>query len=153
MSGLEIARLDPFDPVAFDAWHAAYLAAEQAGEEGVTSPFMLEEARAHLQDTGTRRWNGGWMGPLDGRVVAAGWLDTPLLDNLDRADLSVHVVPGRAPPRPRDRDAAAAGAGGARAGPHAAEGRDVLAVRRRIRGRPVRPDGSSPGASATARAR
>ncbi len=26
-------------------------------------------------------------------MVAAGWLDMPLLDNLDRADLSVHVVP------------------------------------------------------------
>jgi RimJ/RimL family protein N-acetyltransferase len=93
MSELEIVRLDPFDPVAFDAWHAAYLAAELASEEGVASPFMREEARAQLQDTGTRRWNSGWAGLLDGRVVAAGWLDTPLLDNLDSADLSVHVVP------------------------------------------------------------
>lgn len=93
MSGLEIVQLDPFDPVAFDAWHAAYFAAELACEEGVASPYMLEEARAHLQDTGTRHWHSGWVGLLDGRVIAAGWLDTPLLDNLDSADLSVHVVP------------------------------------------------------------
>ena len=93
MSDLEIARLDPFDPVAFDAWHAAYLAAEHAEEEGVAAPLMLEELRAVLQDTGTRRWNRGWTGTVAGRVVAAGWLDLPLLDNPDRADLTVHVVP------------------------------------------------------------
>ena len=57
MSDLEIARLDPFDPVAFDAWHAAYLAAELAGEDGAASPLMLEEGRAKLQDAGTRSWN------------------------------------------------------------------------------------------------
>ena len=54
---------------------------------------MLEEVRAQLQDPGTRRWNGGWTGTVAGRVVVAGWLGMPLLDNLDRADLSVHVVP------------------------------------------------------------
>jgi len=93
MSDLEIARLDPFDPVAFDAWHAAYLAAEHAGADGVAAPLMLEEVRAVLQETGTRRWNGGWTGTVAGRVVAAGWLNLPLLDNLERADLTVHVVP------------------------------------------------------------
>jgi RimJ/RimL family protein N-acetyltransferase len=93
MSDLEIARVDPFDPVAFDAWHAAYLAAEHAGEDGVAAPLMLEELRAVLQDPGTRRWSSGWTGTVAGRVVAAGWLDLPLLDNPDRADLSVHVVP------------------------------------------------------------
>jgi GNAT superfamily N-acetyltransferase len=93
MSDLEIARLDPFDPAAFDAWHAAYLAAEQAGADGVTAPLMLEEVRAQLQDRGTRRWNGGWTGTVNGRVVVAGRLGMPLLDNRDRADLSVHVVP------------------------------------------------------------
>ena len=93
MSDLEITRVDPFDRVAFDAWHAVYLAAELASEEGVASPLMLEEARAKLQDAGIRSWNSGWTGTVAGRVVVAGWLDMPLLDNLDRADLSVHVVP------------------------------------------------------------
>ena len=47
-----------------------------------------------LQDTGTRRWNGGWTGTRRRpRGRRPGWLDMPLLDNLDRADLSVHVVP------------------------------------------------------------
>ncbi len=92
MSDLEITRVDPFDRVAFDAWHACYLAAELASEEGVASPLMLEEARAQLQDAGTRSWNSCWTGTVAGRVVVAGWLDMPLLDNLDRADLSVHVV-------------------------------------------------------------
>jgi hypothetical protein len=68
MSDLEIARLDPFDPVAFDAWYAAYLAAEQAGGDGVAAPLMLEEVRALLQDAGTRRWASGWTGTVYGRV-------------------------------------------------------------------------------------
>jgi RimJ/RimL family protein N-acetyltransferase len=92
MSDLEITRVDPFDPVALDAWHAAYLAAELASEEEAASPFMLEEARAQLQDAGMRSWNSGWTGTVAGRVVVAGWLTLPLLDNLDSADLSVHVV-------------------------------------------------------------
>ena len=93
MSDLEIARLDPFDPVAFDAWYAAYLAAERADPDGVAAPLMLEEVRALLKDAGTRRWASGWTGTVNGRVVVAGRLGTPLLDNLDRADLSVDVVP------------------------------------------------------------
>jgi hypothetical protein len=36
MSGMEIVPVDPFDRTAFDAWHAAYLAAEEAS--GVASP-------------------------------------------------------------------------------------------------------------------
>jgi len=93
MNELRIVPVDPHDREAFDAWHAAYLAAELAAEPGVSSPLTLEELRAQLQDTGTRRWNGGWSGLVDGRVVVAGWMDTPLLDNRDRAELSVHVVP------------------------------------------------------------
>jgi len=93
MSELVIEPVDPDDRDGFDAWHAAYLAAELAAPEGVASPLMLEEVRALVQDEGVRRWTGVWSGRVDGRVVVAGWLDTPLLDNLERADVSVHVVP------------------------------------------------------------
>ena len=46
MSELEIVAVDPFDDGAFDAFHAAYLESELAAEEGVTSPWQLEELRA-----------------------------------------------------------------------------------------------------------
>lgn len=91
MNELEIVPVDVFDRAAFDAWHAAYLEAEEAS--GVASPWQLEELRVIMQDPGRRAWVGAWSGRVDGRVVSAGWLRTPLLDNLDRGELSVHTVP------------------------------------------------------------
>lgn len=94
MTDLEIVEVDPFDRACFDAWHRAYLASELAAPPEVTSPWQLEEVRATMQHPGTRSWNAGWAGVVDGLVVAAGWLETPLLDNLDRAEVMVHTVPG-----------------------------------------------------------
>ncbi len=37
---------------------------------------------------------GGWSGIVDGEVVTTGWLGTPLLDNLDRANLAVTTIDG-----------------------------------------------------------
>lgn len=92
MSELEIREVDPFDDAHVEGWYAAYLAAEQVS--GVGSPWQLEELRAQLQDRGRRRWQRGYSGSVDGEVVVAGWLNTPLLDNLDRAELSAHTAPG-----------------------------------------------------------
>ena len=57
------------------------------------TPWRLEEVRALLQDTGSSAWSGGWAGLLGGEVVAVGWMRTPLLDNLELAELTVHVLP------------------------------------------------------------
>ena len=46
-----------------------------------------------LQDAGSSSWSGGWAGFLGGEIVAAGWMRTPLLDNLELAELTVHVLP------------------------------------------------------------
>ncbi|ABL80406.1 MULTISPECIES: hypothetical protein [unclassified Nocardioides] len=54
MSEHRIVEVDPFDPGQVDPWHGAYLAAELAAPEGVTSPWQLEEVRAMMQDQGTR---------------------------------------------------------------------------------------------------
>jgi RimJ/RimL family protein N-acetyltransferase len=94
VSELGIVAVDPFDDDAFDAFHAAYLAAELAAEDGVTSPWQLEELRAMAQQPGTSRWVGAYAGRVGGRVVTTGWITTPLLDNTDRAELSVETVPG-----------------------------------------------------------
>ncbi|WP_244929898.1 GNAT family N-acetyltransferase [Nocardioides sp. W7] len=93
MSELRIVDLDVYDRAAFDAWHRAYALAERHGREDVATVWQVEELRAMMQDSGTRHRNAGWSGVVGDEVVAAGWLRTPLLDNLDRAELSVHVLP------------------------------------------------------------
>lgn len=93
MSDLVIDALDPHDGPAFDAFHAVYLAAELAVGPGVASPRMAEEVRALLQDESSTRRRRGYVGSLGGRAVATGLLVTPLLDNLDSAEVTVHVDP------------------------------------------------------------
>ena len=46
MSDLEIVAVDPQDAAAFDAWHAAYLAAERHGRSEVASPWQRGELAA-----------------------------------------------------------------------------------------------------------
>ena len=92
-TGLEIRELDPFDEVVFDAWHRVYEVAEVHELGAAATPWRLEELRALLQDTGSSSWSGGWVGLLGGEVVAVGWMRTPLLDNVELAELTVHVLP------------------------------------------------------------
>lgn len=93
MSGLEVAELDAWDDGQVDAWHAVYLAAERALPPGVGSPWMLEEVRVEIRDEGGTMWRRGYVGLVDGRPVAAGWLELPLRDNPEVAYLQVHVHP------------------------------------------------------------
>ncbi|MBL0748847.1 GNAT family N-acetyltransferase [Nocardioides baculatus] len=88
----EIVDLDAFDSVAFEAWHRAYLRAQAALGDAAT-PWMLEELRAVMQHGGSTAWSGGWSAVEDGVTVGAGFLRTPLLDNLELAELDVHVDP------------------------------------------------------------
>lgn len=91
-AGLEVVDLDPFDDEAFAAWHAVYLRAQHAlGAAG--TPWQLEELRAMMQHSGSAAWLGGWSAVLDGDVVGTGFIRTPLLDNLELAELDVHVDP------------------------------------------------------------
>ena len=91
-AGLEIRDLDPFDAAAFEAWHRVYLRAQQALGEAAT-PWQLEELRALMQHAGASAWSGGWSAVLGGETVAAGFIRTPLLDNLELAELDIHVDP------------------------------------------------------------
>ena len=90
---LEILPLDPHDDAALDAWHHVYLVSARHELGEVATPWQLEEVRAMLQDTGSRARSLGWSAVLDGEAVGAGWLRTPLLDNLELAELDVHVLP------------------------------------------------------------
>ena len=91
---LEIRELDPFDAAAFEAWHRVYLRAQEALGDAAT-PWMLEELRAVMQQGGSSAWSGGWSAVEDGVTGGAGFLRTPLLDNLELAELDVHVGPDR----------------------------------------------------------
>lgn len=93
MSGLEIREVDPADDAAFAAWHHVYEVAERHELGDVAPVWQLEELRALMQDRGSHSWCGGWAGVVDGETVAAGWMRTPLLDNLELAEVAVHVLP------------------------------------------------------------
>ena len=92
---LRIVPVDPTDDAAFAAWHHVYetSAKHELGE--VATPWQLEELRVTLQGAGIHGWSGAWAAVADGVTVGAGWLRTPLLDNLELADLDVHVLPER----------------------------------------------------------
>jgi len=92
-TGLEIVDLDPYDDDAFAAWHGVYAVAETFELGDVATAWQLEEVRALMQRNGTNAWVGGWAARLDGRTVGAGWMRTPLRDNLELAELTVHVLP------------------------------------------------------------
>jgi GNAT superfamily N-acetyltransferase len=89
----DISPLDPDDDAALAAWHHVYLVSARHELGEVATPWQQEEVRAMLQDTGSRARSLGWSAVLDGETVGAGWLRTPLLDNLELAELDVHVLP------------------------------------------------------------
>lgn len=89
---LPIQWVDPHNRGAVDAWHAAYFQADSHGRDWAT-PYHLEELRADLQAREKGRWVAAYSGVLDGEVVVAGAVETPLLDNLTFAWIQVHVRP------------------------------------------------------------
>lgn len=89
---LRIQVVDPHDMAAVDAWHAVYLAADEHGRDWAT-PYRLEEIRADLQAQEKGRWVAAYSGVVDDRVVVAGAVETPLLDNLSTAWIQVHTRP------------------------------------------------------------
>lgn len=93
--GLRIEVVDPHDDAAYDAWHAVYLASQRHGREAAAvTAWTKEEMRASLQQPGRRSWVAAYLGRVDGEPVATGHLQTPLLDNLSQAQVSVDVLPG-----------------------------------------------------------
>lgn len=95
LPSLEIRELDPSDDAALDAWHHVYEVAETFELGDAATAWQLEEVRAMMQDAGSVAWLGGWSAVLDGEVVGAGWMRTPLLDNPELAEVTIHVLPGR----------------------------------------------------------
>ena len=93
MSDLQIHTLDPCDDAALDAWHHVYAVAETHELGDIATAWQLEEVRALMQRNGTQAWVGGFAAVLDGTTVGAGWMRTPLMDNPELAEVTVHVLP------------------------------------------------------------
>jgi RimJ/RimL family protein N-acetyltransferase len=93
MSHLLVEPVDAHDDTGVDEFHDVYLAAELAIGPGVAFPWMREEVRVMLQEPSGRRRAEAFVGRVGGRVVVAGFLLTTLWDNLDSAEVSVHVRP------------------------------------------------------------
>jgi len=89
----DIVDVDPSDGAAFAAWHHVYDTSARHELGDVATPWRLEELRAAIQGGGRHSWSGASAALVDGRVVGAGWMRTPLLDNLELAELDVHVLP------------------------------------------------------------
>src|SRR5262245_10079790 len=85
---LSIEAVDPNDGATYDAFYDVYLAAELTDDEA--SLWMRDEMRAALEPRIARRADA-FVGRIGGCVVAAGRLETPMLDNLDFAEVAVHV--------------------------------------------------------------
>lgn len=90
---LEVRDLDPFDDAELDEWHAVYDAAQKFGREATATPWERDELRASMQENGRRRFRHGLCGRVGGRIVATGYVEGSLLDNLELAELQVHTRP------------------------------------------------------------
>lgn len=93
MSELVIEAVDVHDAAAYRPWYDVYAAAERHGREAYATVWQAEELRVALTEPSSRSRQLAHLGTVDGRPVVAGWIEFPLLDNLDRAKLSVHVAP------------------------------------------------------------
>lgn len=93
MTDVHIVEVDPFDDEGFEAWYATQRAGDVFGREETATPWHLEEARVSARTPNRGRWHGRYAGIKDGAVVVSGELETPLLDNLDLAELQVFTHP------------------------------------------------------------
>ncbi|WP_426246792.1 GNAT family N-acetyltransferase [Nocardioides sp. LHG3406-4] len=89
---LEIVPVSPDDEDLFSRWHATYLAANVHEVGRFHACWALPELRVSMEPS-RRRWSAGYAGLEGGRVVVAGFVAMPLLDNLDAALVQVHTLP------------------------------------------------------------
>lgn len=91
--GLQIVRVDPFDPRQYDEWYGCYAAAELA-DRGPDAPLWTkDETRAELQQVTEQVDRRVFIAVDGGEVLAAGKLALGLKENTHRAALGVYVRP------------------------------------------------------------
>ncbi|WP_408896695.1 GNAT family N-acetyltransferase [Nocardioides sp. R1-1] len=93
MSTLALVPVGPDDDAGIRSW-ADVVAASLRHEVGDhATPWAAEELAVVVREPDGLRRDTFLLGLLDGRPVSAGWLALRLLDNLDGAQLDVHVLP------------------------------------------------------------
>lgn len=90
---LDITQVDPHDDETLTAWWEVYAASTRQEVGAHATYWAFPELAAGLRTPVKHRQNLLYVGSLDGRVVAAGMLTLPQLDNLDSADVQVAVHP------------------------------------------------------------
>ena len=90
---MEIERVDLDDSEAVDAWYAVYESAERY-ERPFAVPWLRGEIEGEFEPN-LRTDAAIFVGTVDGRVVCAGTLELPLLDNTHTANLGVFTDPLR----------------------------------------------------------
>jgi GNAT superfamily N-acetyltransferase len=93
MGDMQIVEVDPFDDDGFAAWYATQRAGDVFGREETATPWHFEEAKVAARTPNRGRWHGRYAGIKDSVVVVSGEIETPLLDNLDHAELQVYTHP------------------------------------------------------------
>ncbi|SFC87134.1 Acetyltransferase (GNAT) family protein [Nocardioides terrae] len=92
MTLTEIVQVRPGDAL-FDQWYATYAAADGFGRGDNAVTYLRHDMDVFLTEP-SREWRQeAYAGLVDGRVVVAGWLALPLLDNRWRGDVEIYVLP------------------------------------------------------------
>jgi len=89
---VHISELDAADDTEFDEFYEVYDTANRHGRCHSTS-WAKPELRAAYRTPSTAHTRRAWLGRIDGAVVAAGVLETPLRDNTELAELDCLVAP------------------------------------------------------------
>ncbi|UUW92168.1 GNAT family N-acetyltransferase [Pimelobacter simplex] len=93
MSGFEVVEVAHGDDAGIRAWAAVTAASLRHDVGPPATPWTAEELAVVVGTSDGMRRDTFHLGLLDGEPVAAGWLAMRLLDNLDAAELDVHVLP------------------------------------------------------------
>lgn len=90
-TALEIRRVDPFDPAAFDAWWEVYAETWRAdmGEHALI--WTREESRTEMQQDSATTDRRVWIAVRDGQVLGGASLALSLKDNLHSAAIGITV--------------------------------------------------------------
>lgn len=89
---MNVSRVDPDDASAVEEFTRINSEAEAQDNPYPTS-YSLDEQREELRNRGSENTVEGYLGTAGGVAVAAGSLEMPVHDNLEKAWLSVSVAP------------------------------------------------------------
>lgn len=89
----QIVAVHPSEAELFDQWYAAYATADAHGRAAEAVTYTALDVTVFLTEPAREMRHELYAGLVGGRVVAAGWLSLPLLDNRWRGDVQVYVPP------------------------------------------------------------